>query len=351
MTLLSINKYFMILICLLIAACSGTRHLPMGEKLYIGAEIKLESVDKIKNGKKTSIKSTVENAIHPIPNKSFLGMHPKLWKYMIAGEAPKSKFKKWLKKSGEAPVLLSSVKMSLTSAIIDAKLFNIGIFKSSTEFKVVEKKHTAKVIYISHIHKPYIVKELIYFISDGSLSNIILSEKEKSLIKSGEDYNLNILKNEKIRIDALLKNNGYFYFNPDYLLFKADTSKIDNTVILNLTLKDSVPKNAVTVYRINNVYIDQDYSLNDKEIFRTNDTLQYQNNIFRAKETEMKIKPKVIFRSVYLRKHEIYSRKNHNITLNRLMTMGNFKFVHIKFSNSDTSVAGFFDVSILMLNC
>ena len=82
---------------------------------------------------------------------------------MKAGENPKTKFKKWLKKRGEAPVLMSSVKPAVTSAIIDAKFFNIGIFKSYTESKIVEKKHTAKVIYTSHIHKPYTVKELDIF--------------------------------------------------------------------------------------------------------------------------------------------------------------------------------------------
>ena len=338
----------MIIICLLLAACSGTKHLPPGEKLYTGAEIKLESADKIKNKKKRSIKTTAENAIYPRPNKSFLGIRPKLWKYIIAGEAPKSRFKKRLKKSGEAPVLMSNVKPGVTSAIIDAKLFNIGIFKSFTEFKIVEKKNTAKEIYISHIHEPYTVKELIYSISDDSLSHMILTEKEKSLIKPGEDYNLDKLKNERIRIDALLKNNGYFYFNPDYLLFKTDTSEVNHNVTFKLTLKDSVPKNVLTVYRINNVYIDQDYSLNDIVTDSTKDTIRYQNNMFLGKETEIKIRPKVILRSVYLRKHEIYSRKNHNITLNRLMSMGNFKFVRIKFSDSDTSVAGFLDVTILM---
>ncbi|MDP1746536.1 MAG: BamA/TamA family outer membrane protein, partial [Bacteroidota bacterium] len=183
---------------------------------------------------------------------------------------------------------------------------------------------------------------------DDSLSHIILQEKEKSLIKEGEDYNLDKLKNERVRLDALLKNNGYFYFNPDYLLFKADTSQANHTVTFKLTLKDSVPKNALTVYRINNVFIDQDYSLNENAIEKSKDTLRFQNNFFIGKETDMKIRPKVILRSVYLKKQEIYSRKNHNITLNRLMSMGNFKFVRIKFSDSDTSAYGYLDVTILM---
>jgi outer membrane protein assembly factor BamA len=328
-----------------LAACSGTKHLPRGEKLYTGEEIKLETTDKIN---KRFIKTIAESAVRPSPNKSYLGMRPKLWMYMAAGENPKTKFNKWLKKTGEAPVLISSVKPGVTTAIIDAKLFNIGIFKSYSESKIVEKKHTAKVIYTSHIHKPYIVKELNYAISDDSLSHTILTEKKKSFIKPDEDYNLDILKNERIRIDALLKNNGYFYFNPDYLLFKADTSAVNHSISFKLTLKDSIPKNTLTVYRINKVFIDQDYSLNEEVTDRTKDTIKYRNNVFIGKESEMNIRPRVILRSVYLKKNEIYSRQNHNITLNRLMSMGNFKFVQVKFSDSDTIAPGFLDVTILM---
>jgi outer membrane protein insertion porin family len=341
------NRSIPVIICLLLASCTGTKHLPSGEKLYTGAEIRLESSGQIKNREKRSVKAAVKNTIRPVPNERFLGMRPKLWFYMAAGESPKSKFKKWLKKIGEAPVLIGNVKPAATSAIIDASLFNIGIFKSSTEFKIVEKNHTSKIIYTSSIHEPYTVKELIYSVSDDSISRIILKDKEKSLIKPGEDYNLDQLKNERIRIDALLKNNGYFYFNPDYLLFKADTSEADHNVTFKLTMKDSVPETALTVYRLNKVYIDQEYSLNDISA-RDNDSLKFQNNTFPPGKTDTKIRSKVLLRSVYLRKHETYSRKNHNITLNRLMSTGNFKFVSIKFSDSDTSVAGFIDAAILL---
>ena len=331
---------------MLLMACRWTKHLPEGEKLYTGAEIELESNEKINKIK--FIKNSAEDALRPKPNKSFLGIRPKLWRYMAAGEAPENKFKKWLKKNGEEPVLMSTIKPGVTAAIIDAKLFNNGIFKSHTEFKIVEYKHTSKVIYISHIHQPYTFKNLIYSIPDDSLAKLILSEKENSLIRPGDDYSLDNLKKERIRIDILLKNNGYFYFNSDYLLFKADTSERDRGVSIKLILKDSIPKNALTVYRIHNVYIDQDYSLNTDTIKKIRDTLKFQNNMFLGTESEMKIRPKVILQSVYLRKKDIYSRKNHNITLNRLMSMGNFKFVSVKFSDSDTSASGFLDVTILM---
>lgn len=339
------NSSLLLVVCLLIASCSGTRHLPKGEKLYTGSEIKLESADKVN---KRPIESIAEGAVRPLPNKGFFGIRPKLWMNNLAGEEPKTKVEKWLKKHGEPPVLMSSIKPGVTSTVIDAKIFNIGIFKSFTESKTVENKRTGHVIYTSHIHKPYVVKDLIYAISDDSLSHLVITEKDKSLIKPGQDYNLDILKNERVRIDAILKNKGYFYFNPDNLIFKADTSNVDRTVTFTLTLKDSIPQNALSVHRINNVYVNQNYSLNQRPERNIKDTVMVQYIVFFGKEEKFTIRPKVLSRSIYLRKGEVFSRLNHSITLNRLMSMGNFKLVQVNFAANKDSLPGLLDVNILM---
>ena len=344
-----LNKYSLILFCLLLAACSGTRHLPKGDKLYTGAEIKLVSTGKTTAGiNKALVKSIAKASLRPLPNSSYLGMRPQLMLYMSAGEKPAGKFKKWLKKIGQAPVLMSSVKPQVTASIIDAKLFNIGIFNSLTEFKVVEKEHTASVVYTSYIHPRFKVKEISISIPNDSLNKIILSGNNESFVKEGDEYSLTQLTMERIRIDALLKNKGYFYFNPDYLLFKADTSDVSRTVSLKLTLKENIPGNALNVYRIRNVFINQNYSLTEEPKDSTIDTLMVRKAIFIGKKEDQEISPRVIMRSIYLRKNQLYSRENHTITLNRLMSMGNFKFVQVKFSDSDTTAAGYLDVTILM---
>lgn len=339
------NIFYLIFISMLLTACSGTRHLPSGDKLYTGAEIKLESTDHLN---RKFIRMNVEEDLRPEPNKSFLGMRPRLWMYMTAGENPKSKLDKWLQKRGEAPVLMSSIKPAVTTEIIDATLFNIGIFKSFTEFRIVEKKRTSSIIYTSHIHQPFTIKELSYLIADDSLSRLIQTEKKESLIQTGDEYNLDLLKNERNRIDAFLKGKGYFYFNPDYILFKADTSETNHSVTLKLSIKDSIPEKALTVYRIRKVVVDQDYSLSEETSDIQKDTIMVQNTVFLVDSSEMRINPKEILRSVYLRKNDIFSRENHNITLNRLMSLDNFKFVRVKFSDSDTTATGYLDVNILM---
>lgn len=333
---------------LLFAACSGLKHLPPGEKLYTGADVKLEDNGNLGKKKKRVIKKVAEAGVRPEPNKSYLGMRPQLWLYMVTGDNPKTWLGKWLRKRGQAPVFLSSTRPGATSGILDARLFNMGIFNSITGYEVVEKENSAKILYTSHIHKPYTFGDISFEIADDSLRQAILSEKDKSLIRPGKDYNLELLSSERDRIDGLLKNKGYFYFNPDYLIFKADTSTTDRVVSLQLTLKESIPNEAITVYNINHVFIDQDYTLIEGFPDKNRDTLQFRNYVFRGSKSDQNIRPRVILKSVFLRKDDIYSRQNHNITLNRLMSMGNFKFVQVKFANSDTNAVGFLDVDVLM---
>jgi len=339
------GSFLILLFCLFFAACSGLSILNKNEKLYTGAQLKIVSTEKV-NSK--SIKTATQGAMRPKPNSSYFGMRPQLLLYKTAGPNPKSKYRKWLKNNGEAPVLISNVNPGATAAVIDAKLFNIGIFNSYTVFKIVEKKHTASVVYTTHVHQPFKIKALAYNIADDSLRKIVVSDKENSLINVDDEYNLLKLKEERIRIDELLKNRGYFYFNPDYLVFKADTSSVNHTISFTLSLKDSIPVIAKTAYHINNVYIDQNYSLRDQPTDSLKDTIVVQKAVFKGKDADMKIHPKVILRSVYLRKNELYSRENHTITLNRLMSMGNFKFVQVLFAESDTAAVGYLDATILM---
>jgi len=60
-------------------ACSGTKLLPKGEKLYTGAEIKLVSTEKSSIAiNKGFIKNIAKGSIRPLPNTSYLGMRPQV---------------------------------------------------------------------------------------------------------------------------------------------------------------------------------------------------------------------------------------------------------------------------------
>ncbi|MBS0011015.1 MAG: hypothetical protein KFF49_06380, partial [Bacteroidales bacterium] len=297
-------KHILIPACLLMAACSGTKYLPEEEKLYTGAKIKTEAAEAMKGRK---MKSAIRKVVRPEPNSSFLGMRPKLWLYMAVGEQPSTGMGRWLKKKGEPPVYMSEVRPAATAEIIDAALFNRGFLNSYTETETEEKENTARVVYRSFLHEQYRIGELTYAISDDSLRHIILGDSSQSLISPGDPYSLNVLKGERSRITAKLKNRGYYYFSPEYLLFSADTSAEDRTVALHMTLKDSIPERALSVYHINSVLIDQAYSLT-AEGGGAVDTLNHRGYLFPGGPDDMMIRPEVILESVFLKRGDRYSR-------------------------------------------
>ena len=319
--------YFFVII--LFGSCSGLHTLPKGEKLYTGAKVEISSSEKIKD--KGGLKSKIKAAIRPKPNSRFLGNRPKVWIYNITNDSSYHGFRKMLHtKVGEAPVLMRYVKTKTNTEIIDALLFNMGFFQGITTSKIIEKKNKGYVEYTVQVHHPYTISEVLYPTDTCSICETISALKDKSIIKRGSNYDLNMLKAERKRIEESLKNLGYFYFNEDYILFKADTSKTERTVRLTVGLKEDIPSENLLKYTIKDVSVETDYSLT-KNNTSSKDTTLFQNVLFIGNSS---IRPAVILRSVFLREGELYSRKNHNITLSRLMGMGTYKFVKINLDKS-----------------
>jgi outer membrane protein insertion porin family len=329
---------------LIIVSCAGSRFARDGEQLYAGATVSVispeEPVDKI------LVEKTARQALKQKPNRSFLGLYPRLWFYSLAPDSVHRGIRAWLrKKAGEPPLFIKNVDPDATAKRIDANLFNIGIFNGSTTYSLSGNKHTAKVLYRCAVHPPFRVSSVTYMRGDDSLSKHIAALSRSSLIRTGDSYDLTKIKFERERIDSVLKERGYFYFNADYLVFSADTSHASRTVDLTLSFKSDVPAEAIIPYRIRTITIDPLYSLERDSLHEPGDTIVVDSVVFTATPS---IKPKVLLRSCALRMNRLYSRRQHNRTLSRIMNMGNFKYAAIKFTGSDSAGSGFLDVKILM---
>ncbi len=333
--------YHVLILCVLFASCSGIRTLPEGEKLYTGARVSIVSNEKLRD--KGEIKSIVKDVLRPIPNKKFLGNRPKVWIYNLTEDRNGKGFRHWLKtKVGEPPVLMRDVKPEATKKLIDAALFNRGIFNTAVESKIEEGKKRGRVVYTAQVHNPYTIKSTLFPPDSSAVGKAIFESRNKTLLKSGSDYNLDALRAERKRIDEILKNTGYYYFSADYILFKADTAETDKTVKLTITLKANIPPENLLVYRINNVSIESDFRLTEIDS-ALKDTSITDDVLFIGKNN---IRPKVVLRSVFLKEGDVYSRRNHNITLSRLMGMGTFKFVKVDFHSVDTLHPGYLNAVI-----
>lgn len=333
---------------LFLMGCSNTRFVPDGDYLYTGASINIIS-DTLSKTKKNELKNELAASLTPKPNASILGLRPKLYIYNITGEPKKEKgFKHWLKnKVGEKPVYLSDVDIPFNLDLIENTGENSGYFNISASFDTIPKNKRAKIKYNVSPRAQYLINNVTFPADSTVLSKEVAKTAAKTLLKVNEPFNLEVIKTERERIDANLKENGFYYFDPDNLIIQVDSTEVKHKVDLNLKIKDNTPELARKQFTIDKIYIFSDYNLRNsrrqRDLVRADvDTVLWKENSYII-DPKKKFRPQIYDRALYFKSGDLYNRSNHNLTLSRLINLGTFKFVKNQFVLSD-SLSNKFDV-------
>ncbi len=126
-------------------ACSTTKSVPEGDRLYTGTTVKWDGKKPRDYG---TLKASLESSVRPKPNKKFLGMPIRLWLYNL-GNKPKGKGLNYLlrNKLGEAPVLLSTAKPDYTANVLEQYMVDNGFFQAlvTSEIKTSGSKKASGI--------------------------------------------------------------------------------------------------------------------------------------------------------------------------------------------------------------
>ncbi|KQC00366.1 BamA/TamA family outer membrane protein [Pedobacter sp. Hv1] len=343
-----IKSYLFLLTCLVWASCSNTKYLKPGQNLYVGASVTINPDSSTRISDQKAVKKALEAKTRPVPNKSLLGLKWKLYVYNLAGEPKKPKgIRNWLRnKVGEAPVLLSSLKLKYNNDVLKSYLISQGYLQAEVKGDTVIKKRRAKAIYTVNTGIRYKINQITFPKDTGTLTNNINANKDKSLLKNGNFYDLDTYKNERIRIDNDLKESGYFYFNPDYLILQVDSTIGKNMVNVNVAVKRTTPEAGLKPYTIRNINIYPSYSLRRDSVLRKLKPQQYNDfNIYDNRNT---FKPRIFDRLVFFKKGQNYNRKDHNQSLNRMVNIGAFQDVRAEFLPIDSFRNNQLDLNIYL---
>ena len=334
----------MLLVALAVYSCSVEKYIPEDEFLYRGANLKF--IDTVLDKNYKEVKTETEGVLYPQPNSRFLGMYPGLYfHYKAQRENPGIINKFFNKKIGEEPVYFSDVELSETEELIYNRLENRGFFYSLIESNSIidSSSHTAKVNYEVTLKKPYVLEtyqlEKDSLPSTDSLELVKKLEKavvdENSVIKKGMRFDLADFKSERERIDEFLKQEGYYNFNGNFLIFEADTNTYDNKKFdLFLRLKDNVPDKSKVPYIIDDVDVYPNESIETRD--QEKDTVSLDSlDFIQAKEF---FKPKRLSPYILLKPGQRYNPILSKYTSRRLSSIGTYKFVNIHYKEKDTVV-------------
>ncbi len=328
-------NYILILFVLLFPACNITKYVPERDYLYTGAKVKIEDKD-IKKKDKKVLEPDLKSILRPKPNTSILGLRPKLWIYNITKTAKKGP-RKWIQKWGEPPVLFSSVKVDYNRDLIVNRLENKGFFRAMATADTSIKGKKASLNYHAFAGPRYMISSVNFTTDSSDLGKAVHATSRRSFLKTGHSYDLDVIKSERVRIDANLKENGFYYFSPEDLIIQVDSTNHRHQVDLYVNVKESTGDKARDIYKINNIYIYPNFKLRDTVKGRTPAPVKY-NDFYVIDRTNM-FKPQVFERTMFFQQGDIYNRTDHNLSLSRLTSLGTFKFVKNQFEEPDSSKA------------
>lgn len=324
-----------ILSMIIVSSCSVQKYLPPGERLYRGANIKVEKPKETTTSAK-SLASTIKLAAKPSPNKFLFGQPYKVWFWYKIGEPKREKGLKafFRNKLGEPPVLSSRINAAKTAENMQSLLENIGYFHSTVQGDTVNTgSYFMKAKYIAQVQPQYHLDSVIWVGDTTPIKKLLetFSKGRQGLLKTGKPYKLSDITAERSRLDLLLKTRGYYYFNPEYLMAYADSTAGNRKVNIYLNLKTTTPPEARYPYTINSITVFPNYTLTSAQLDTNKNGFKEVYEGLEIRDTLKKFRNRLFGETITYRPGSIYSSRNQNTTLNRFINLGAFKFVKNRF--------------------
>lgn len=317
---------------LLSFSCGVKKFIPEGEKLYTGKTIRIDGP--LGKKEKQELAKELSALVRPEPNSKFLGQRFGLWAHYKGNKEKPGFINRFLaKKFGQKPVYLSQLPIEKTASLLINRLENKGYFFSSVGHEVREGRKYASITYSLTLGEPYRIAQFVWEGDSSALAEEIKRNMDNSLLTKGQRFDLDLLKQERERIDEALKMLGYYNFNPDLLIFEADTNTYeDRQLDLFLRLKSNVPEKALHPYVIRKVEVFPDYTYGGT--LNGSDTVYIRQKAII--QNEMVFKPHLLEPYVLFQVGQRYNPQLSRLSSNRLSNIGNFRFVNIRYEQNDS---------------
>ncbi|MFO7843658.1 MAG: BamA/TamA family outer membrane protein [Bacteroidales bacterium] len=350
-----------ILFILFFASCSPVKYVPEDKYLLDRYKVK---IDKGTAEKEKLKKDELKSLVRQKPNKRILGVRFHLGLYNLSRKEKEKGLSGWLKRIGEEPVIYDDFLTNKSAQQIKSYLNNKGYYNSVVSDTAIFKRQRARILYRVEANKPYKIKRLSYNIQDSLIEPLIFKDSVNSLITTGENFDLDLLQEERERIETYLKNQGYYNFSKEFIFFQADSSsnKREVSLILNLKKFQQLDENRSTYdlnhkkYKINNVYVFTNYSqkeaLAQKEKYYSDLDTTYVDGIYFISKGEDPLKKKIFLHANFIQEGDVYSLYNVEKTYQHLNALRLFRLINIKFSEVKTDSLAFTDsIPVDYLNC
>lgn len=344
-------KTLLLLLPLVLLSCSTTKNVPEGDQLFIGLT-KISYGDHENSAHFRDTQEEVEAALATAPNGALFGSSYYrtpfpygLWVWNWA-DGSSGEFKKWMKKAfGKPPVLMSQVNPALRASVAQSVLHKNGYMHGTVSYSEVPQRNPKKMK-IGYTVNPgplFTVDTMSYENFPPQMQHLIDSTLSESRISAGTPFSVGNLDTERTRLTQLMRNKGYYYYQPSYASYLADTFAIANHVQLRLQLADSLPEQTLRPWYIGKMTM----QMRKAQRERPTDSIERRQLKIRFTGKRPPMRPRVVLRNLRLRPGDLYSYDAYQESMQKVNATGVFSSVDFQFKpRSLTS-----DTLDLNLNC
>ena len=338
---------------MLLASCSMTKNIADDDQLFTGLEkIVYNGADESDNMIVTQ--EEVEAALATAPNGSLFGssyhrmpfsLGVSIWNKYANREGV---FARWMTRSfGKQPVLMSWVNPALRASVGRNVLHNHGYFSGTVDYEVIQQKNPkeAKIRYTVTPGRLMLIDSIAYVGFPAEADSMIHSTLDEATIHRGDPFTVSAIDAERQRISTMLRNNGYYYYQPGFASYLADTLAVAGMAQLQLRLANEVPEAAKHKWYIGRIAINMRKTMMEQYT----DTLQRRFLTIRFSGKKPPIRTRVLLADMKLRPRQAYSYADYLETTSKINALGLFSSTQFQFTPRDTTAQC--DTLDLTLNC
>ena len=326
---------------LFLTSCSTTRRIPEGEQLYTGIS-SIDYGDCKQDSAFFVMQEELEASIDLPPNGAFLGsskyrtpLQFRLWIWN-AFSGGSNGISKWITKTfGKEPVLISRVKPDVRAKVAETVLHSHGYMHGTVQVEkhVGRNKKKCKLKYIVDPGILFTVDSMEYVGFPTFTDSLLEATKPSAIVGEGKPFSVPALDGERTRLAKLFRNNGFYYYQPGFTTYYADTLSRVGGVHLRLKMMDGLPENVTKRWRFGKLHVDMFRTENDKPV-KTMDcgdfTLSYSGK-------KPKLRPSLISGFMEMHEGDMFSYDKYTETLEHLNNLGLFSMTNFQFVPRDTT--------------
>ncbi|AXG69903.1 outer membrane protein assembly factor BamA [Kordia sp. SMS9] len=264
----------------------------------------------------------------------------------------KTGFNNWLKKTGEAPVIIDKKKTRKTTNRLKVYYQNKGFFNAEANYEIVpdEKERRAGIQYNVNTGNPYFLDSIQVAIKSPDLDSIYNLHKDKSVLKQGKQYNTGDFYDERERLTVLFRNSGIYNFQLSSIKptvgidsVRKDSSKGDYKLPVLLRINnlnerkgDSIVQTEYKVHRIKKVNIFTDYTFANSRS-KYVDSVQYEDFTIYSND-KLRFRPKAITDAIFIHADDVYRDRDRSLTYKHVSNLRTFKYPNIRYEYANDSL-------------